>query len=284
MKTIIEEILKNKNIQSADEIRAELRQIIQSIVLIGLSKANFFSKASFYGGTSLRIFYGLNRYSEDLDFTLNYIDESFSLEPYIKSIKDTALSYGLDLDIDIKKKNIETPIHSAFAKLNTYQTTLKFNFSKNISEILHKNELIKVTFEVDTKPALGFSTVNKFLIEPEFATINVLDDSSLFAGKIHAILCRTYQNRVKGRDYYDYLYFVKKGIKPNLEYLKNKLIETGKIKACYFSREKLIEMLKEKFESVDFKSVIEDAQKFVFTNEDLSFYSKELFISTLESI
>ena len=154
-----------------------------------------------------------------------------------------------------------------------------------MSNRLHKDEVIKVKFEVDCNPALGFKTESRWVDLPEFASISVLDESSLFAGKLHAILCRTYKNNVKGRDYYDFLFYVSKRVSPNLEYLKNKLIDTGKINEDDdFNIEILKEMLLEKFNSIDFNQVKIDASKFLFKNEDLSFYSKELFIDMLNRL
>jgi len=275
----INEMINLYNPKSLNENRAALREILQSIVLIGLSRADFFKKASFYGGTALRIFYGLNRYSEDLDFTLNEKDDSFSLEPYIESIKNVASSYGIDLDINIKKKEIKTPVESAFAKLNTYQTFINLKINDELASLLHKDENIKVKFEIDLNPAIGFNVESKWIDMPEFANIIVLDESSLFAGKLHAIICRNYKNTVKGRDYYDFLFYIRKRVKPNLNYLKNKLIESGKIKENdKFDIDTLKVMLKDRFEAVDFNQVKIDAERFVFNNEDLSYYSKELFI------
>ncbi len=113
METTIEQIVKSYNPSTLDETKATVREIIQSIVLIGLSRSAFFSKASFYGGTALRIFYNLNRYSEDLDFTLNNVDPNFSIEPYINKIKEVALSYGLELEITFKnkKQNRQLRVH-----------------------------------------------------------------------------------------------------------------------------------------------------------------------------
>ena len=221
----INEMINLYNPKSLNENKAVLREILQSIVLIGLSRADFFKKASFYGGTALRIFYGLNRYSEDLDFTLNEKNDSFSLEPYIESIKNVASSYGIELDINIKKKEIKTPVESAFAKLNTYQTFINLKINDEITSLLHKDENIKVKFEIDLNPAIGFNVESKWIDMPEFANIIVLDEPSLFAGKLHAIICRNYKNTVKGRDYYDFLFYIRKRVKPNLNYLKNKLIK-----------------------------------------------------------
>lgn len=281
----INEMINLYNPKSLNENKAALREILQSIVLIGLSRVDFFKEASFYGGTALRIFYGLNRYSDDLDFTLNEKNESFSLEPYIESIKNVALSYGIELDVTIKKKEIKTPVESAFAKLNTYQTFINLKINDELAQLLHKDENIKVKFEIDLNPAIGFNVESKWIDMPEFANIIVLDESSLFAGKLHAIICRNYKNTVKGRDYYDFLFYIKKRVKPNLNYLKNKLIESGKIKENdKFDIDTLKVMLKDRFETVDFNQVKTDAERFVFNNEDLSYYSKELFIEMINKL
>ena len=285
MVTTIEQIVKSHNPSTIDETKAIIREIVQSIVLIGLSRSGFFSKASFYGGTALRIFYNLNRYSEDLDFTLNNAEPDFSIELYTSKIKEVALSYGLELEIMIKNKKTKSPIESAFAKLNTYQTFISLKLDKKIISTLHKDELLKVKFEIDCNPSLGFKNETKWLDIPEFAQVVVLDEPSLFAGKLHAILCRNYKNTVKGRDYYDFLFYVQKRIKPNLIYLRNKLIETGKINALdHFDLNVLKSMLIEQFEKVDFNQVKQDAMRFVFKNEDLSYYTKDLFIQMVEKI
>ena len=281
----IEEIIRNNNPKSIDETKAIIREILQQIVLIGLSRSGFFEYASFYGGTALRIFYGLNRYSEDLDFTLNKIDEKFSLTPFTNKIIEVAASYGLNIEIQNKEKNIKTPVESAFAKLNTYQTLISLKIDDKLTKLLHKEELIKVKFEIDCHPSLGFSVENKWLDTLEFANVVVLDKESLFAGKLHAILCRNYKNTVKGRDYYDFLFYVKKRVKPNLIYLRNKLIESNKLKENdEFNIDILKNMLKERFSQVDFNDVKKDAERFTFKKEDLSYYSKELFIDMVDRI
>lgn len=285
MVTTIEQIVKSYNPTTIDETKAIVREIVQSIVLIGLSRSDFFSKASFYGGTALRIFYGLNRFSEDLDFTLNSVEPDFSISPYTNKIKEVALSYGLELEIVIKNKKVETPIESAFAKLNTYQTFISLKLDNKIISSLHKDELIKVKFEVDCNPSLGFETETKWLDIPEFAQVVVLDEPSLFAGKLHAILCRNYKNTVKGRDYYDFLFYVQRRVKPNLTYLRNKLIETGRLNSSdYFDLKVLKTMLKEQIVKINFDQVKQEAMRFVFNNEDLSFYSKDLFVQMIDKI
>lgn len=282
---LVEEMIKQYNPETTEEVKAALKEILQSIVLVGLSRSGFFNKASFYGGTALRIFYGLNRYSEDLGFTLNEKDENFNFEQYFKTINEVALSYGLELEISYKTKNIDTPIESAFAKLNTYQTLIKLKVNSNLTKYLHKDELMKVKFEVDCYPSFGFNVESKWLDNPEYASVNVLDLPSLFAGKIHAILCRTYKNNVKGRDYYDFLFFIRKRVKPNLEFLKNKLIETGKLTINdEFNTDIVKQMLINKIKTVDFAQIKNDAQKFIFKNENLDYFSRELFIDMIQKL
>jgi hypothetical protein len=138
---------------------------------------------------------------------------------------------------------------------------------------------MKVKFEIDCEPALGFTTESKWIDLPEFAPIIVLDEASLFAGKIHAILCRNYKNTVKGRDYYDFLFYIKRGTSPNLNYLKNKLINTGKISGSdRLDINVLKDMLVSRFEQVDFDQVKKDTERFIIKNEDLSYFCKDLFI------
>jgi len=285
MISTIDQLITSYNPKTTDEIKLAIREILQQIILVGLSRSGFFNKASFYGGTALRIFYGLNRYSEDLDFTLNKKDEDFSLDPYINKIYEVASSYGLNLNISSKRKEIKTPIESAFAKINTYQTFINLKIDESLTKMLHKDEVIKVKFEIDTLPPLGFKNETKWLDNPEFAPVTVLDIESLFSGKLHAILCRNYKNTIKGRDYYDFLFYVKKGIKPNINYLKEKLIESKRInKDDIFNIDVLKEMLINRFKNIDFEYVKNDAKRFVFSNEDLSYFCSELFIQMAQKL
>jgi len=281
----IEQLIKSYEPKTVEETKLVIKELLQKIVLIGLSRSNFFKYASFYGGTALRIFYSLNRYSEDLDFTLNEVNNDFTLEPFIKKIEEVASSYGLEIIIQSKNKTINTPIESAFAKLNTYQTFISLKLDEKFTKLLHKDEVIKVKFEVDCTPSLGFNTESKWIDTPEFANIQILDKESLFAGKIHAILCRNYKNTVKGRDYYDFLFYIKNHVKPNLTYLKNKLVESKKINENdEFNIDVVKNMLKERFNIVNFNQVKNDAEKFVLNTEDLSYYSKDLFLDMVNRL
>ena len=206
-------------------------------------------------------------------------DDSFSFEPYLGYVVELASSYGIKLETSVKKKGSPTPIESAFAKANIYSTFLSLKLNEELTSLLHKDEVIKVKFEVDCDPSLGFGSEVRWIDDPEFASVSVLDEPSLFAGKLHAVLCRNYKNNVKGRDYYDFLFYMKKKVSPNLVYLRNKLIDTGKIKGeDEFDIGVLKKMLLERFETVDFTKAKEDAQKFLFANESLDYFTKDLFV------
>lgn len=285
METILESLINSYRVKSPNEAKLAIREILQNLILIGLSRANFFNHASFYGGTALRIFYGLNRYSEDLDFTLNKQDSSFSLKPFMKSIIDTCASYGLEVIVDIKNKKVNTPIESTFAKLNTYMTFIRTKLDSELTKHIHKDELLKVKFGVDCNPSLSFNIDNKWITYPEIASINVLDLESLFAEKIHAILYRNYKNNVKGQDFYDFIFFINKGVKPNMTYLKDKLVASKVIKKDDdFSMVVLKKLLLNRFNQVDFSKIEQDAKNFTIRSEDLSLYCKELFIDCLNRL
>lgn len=285
MRDAIKKIIDDYNPKNKEEVKYALREIVQYMVLIGLSKAGFFKKGSFYGGTALRTLYGLNRYSEDLDFTLNTKESDFSIINYMPSIEEVAKSYGLNIEVTAKTKTIKTPIESAFAKLNTYEALITLKESSEIIREIHKDEKLKIKFEVDTEPALGFITETKWIDLPEFAPIVVLDLPSLFAGKIHAIISRNYKNNVKGRDYYDFLFFIKKKVKPNLKYLREKLIGSKVIcETEDFDIDVVKKILKERIAVTDFDQVRYDIKRFLIEQEDLSFYSKELFLAMIERL
>lgn len=285
MKSSIEGILNKRNPKNTEEAKQMLREIIQNIVLAGLSKSHFFDIASFYGGTALRIFYGLDRYSEDLGFTLNNKDESFRIDPYLVAVENEAKSFGLSIGTSIKKKTTETPIESAFAKTNTYNALLEFKAKRDLINHLHKGETTKVKLEVDCNPAYGFNKIIKWTDAIEFCPVAVLDEESLFSGKIHALLCRNYKNTVKGRDFYDFVFYTTKNIRPNMTYLRNKLIESRKLdESSTFSTDTLKHMLIERINSVDFEAAKKDARRFVMKNDDLDYFRKEFFLQLISKL
>jgi predicted nucleotidyltransferase component of viral defense system len=208
---MIKEWIAEYKPKNEDEILDALREIMQEITLAALSRTDFFEKAAFYGGTALRIFYGLDRFSEDLDFSLLKADEGFTLEPYFSSILTEFEALGIKVRINEKEKAKRSSIESAFLKTETIWKELV------LEDILKQtgvksNKPIKIKIEVDRNPPLGFQTQEKLLIRPFSFYVRCFKLPSLFAGKLHALLYRKWNNRVKGRDWYDLEWYIKKGI------------------------------------------------------------------------
>ena len=284
MNSVFEIMLNKYQPKDNNERENAIKEIVQEIVLSGLSRGGFFDKAVFYGGTCLRIFHGLNRFSEDLDFALLNKDEDFKIEDYFPAIKKELISYGLDMDVVKKEKSKgDNDIQSAFVKGNTQILLMTFFPNNNEVDNVIKDQTIKIKFEIDTDNPKGGVVETKYRLLPAPYEIKVFDEPTLFAGKIHAILCREYNNRIKGRDYYDYLFYCAKGTKINLEYLENKLKNSNKISNdTKLDLPLLKKMLQERFMGVDYNLARKDVSSFITDQESLSLWSKELFLSTLD--
>ena len=285
MNNIIEQMLSKYEIKNTtDEINA-LKEIIQEIVLAGLSRGNFFNEVAFYGGTALRIFYNLDRFSEDLDFALIKPDKNFDLSKYFSYIEKELKAYGINLQINTKVKSIDSNITSAFLKGDTLEHILKFFPNEEGHKYNQILKNLKIKFEVDINPTMGATYENQYKLLPSPHLIKLYDKPSLLAGKIHAILCRGWKTRVKGRDLYDYLFFMATDIRVNLELLKNKLLASNAIKSGDdFDINKLKELLINKFKVIDYNEAKEDISPFIKNINDLNLWSSELFISVTDKL
>ena len=286
MNNAIEAMLAKYNPQNNNERENAIKEIIQEIALAGLSRGGFFKKAAFYGGTCLRIFHGLNRFSEDLDFALVEKDPNFKLDVFFPSLEKEFQSYGIEMIIERKKKEDEEEVQSAFLKGNTLTLMMSFSPKSDDAKKVVSNQKIKIKFEIDTDNPEGGITEYRYKMLPAPYEIQIFDEATLFAGKIHAILCRNYKNHVKGRDYYDYLFYIGKGSKFNLKYLENKLKNTGsKIdENDSLTLDKVKALLKERFLTTDYKSAKEDVSNFIMDKESVSIWKKELFLATLDEL
>ena len=286
MNNVIEVMLAKYNAQNNEERENAIKEIIQEIALAGLSRGGFFEKAAFYGGTCLRIFHGLNRFSEDLDFALFEKDPNFKLDDYFPALQKEFQSYGIEMSVELKEKDDDTEIQSAFLKGNTLTLMMSFFPKSEDAKKVVPNQKIKIKFEIDTDNPSGGTTEFRYKMLPAPYEIRIFDEPTLFAGKIHAILCRSYKNRVKGRDYYDYLFYIGKGSKFNLNYLENKLKNTGGIIGNNetLTLEKVKELLKGKFESTDYESAKKDVSNFISDKENLKLWKKDLFVATLDEL
>lgn len=278
--TIIQQMIDKYSPKTIEDKKNAIKEVLQEVVLAGLSKTDFFSQAAFYGGTALRIFYGMDRFSEDLDFSLLVADDAFDLSKYFKSISAVVNSLGLNFEVSKKDKTLDSSIDSAFIKGNTKETFISiYPNSTDSNRIIH-NERIVIKFEVDINPPLYASTEIKFRLLPFPYQVRVYDQSSLFAGKIHAVIARTWKNRVKGRDLYDYIYYLSLDTKVNLKHLEARLKQTKTIdENMTLSREVLIEILENRFEQIDYELARLDVKPFIKDQFTLDIWSRDFFKS-----
>lgn len=270
---------------TAQEFENALKETIQEITLAGLARAHFFEKAAFYGGTALRIFYGLPRFSEDLDFTLLSEQHDFSLKSYFNSVSETLGSFGLEVEIEEIDKKIKTDVDSAFLKANTKIHFLKIEAGKKFADKIQSNKKISVKFEVDTTPPLGFETEVKVLPPPITSSVKVLKPAYLFAGKMHAILFRNWKTRVKGRDFYDFLWYLGQKTPLNLGYLEAKMRD-GKVwkEQRNMTREDLMKILEAKIKTIDFQAAGQDVAAFIEDPAELEGWNQEMFLAAIRDL
>lgn len=280
---IIADWLKEYNPQNQQEAFDALREVMQEITLAGLSRSGFFEKAAFYGGTALRIFYGLNRYSEDLDFSLLEKDAGFSLEPYFQAIVDEFASLGITVSLKEKQKSVASNVESAFLKSDTVWKELVLEQvvpQTGIKLMPH----MKIKIEVDRDPPLGFATEEKLLTRPISFYVKTFTLPSLFAGKMHALLFRKWQNRVKGRDWYDLEWYIKKGVPLDLHHFLLRARDTGDWKEETINKEQVLTLLKEKINAVNFESIKEDVIRFIPDDSALKIWGTKYFTDLVEKL
>ena len=278
MNNVINEMLNRYQTGNLESRKNAVKEIIQEIVLCGLSRSGFFKKAAFYGGTALRVFHGLDRFSEDLDFSLKAADDSFELSGFFPSLRKELASYGLDVEISEKVKTKESPVQSAFLKGNTKEHMLLFFHSDPGNDIIPGNEKIKIKFEVDTNPPSGAGFEHKYRLLPAPYEIVLYDMPSLFAGKVHAVICRAWKNRIKGRDLYYYIFFLSKGAGLNTEHLKARLVQSGVWNADdTFTLNDARKLLFDRFDSIDYTQAKEDVRQFVKDPAPLDLWSADFF-------
>lgn len=285
MNGIIEEMLSQHNHKTLADKKNSIKEIVQEIILCGLSRSGFFKEAAFYGGTALRIFYGLDRFSEDLDFSLISPDPNYSLEKYLPFLERELGSYGFKFEIEMKHKNLDSGVQSAFVKGNTHEHILICYSDRNLAKTVIGNEMIKIKFEIDTLPPPYAGYDIKYKLLPIPYEIRLYDMPSLFAGKLHAVICRAWKNRVKGRDLYDYLFYMARGTTINLKHLNARLVDSGFEGAREdLTLDEIKRILERRFISIDYQQAKEDVLPFIQNPESLRIWSKEFFLSTIDSL
>jgi len=272
--TIFQNMLSRYQIATKDDLTNATHEVMQEIALAGLYKAGFFDRAAFYGGTCLWIFHGLPRFSDDLDFSLLQADENFALENYFDAIIAEFKALGKEIVINKKAKTAQTNVESAFLKENTAIYDLQFATEKRI----------KIKIEVDTQPPSDFATEYRLLLLPFSFMTRCYSLPDLYAGKMHAFLFRNWQNRVKGRDWYDFEFYVRNNVALNFNHLQKRAEQINKLSEKEFTSEIFKKMLKERIEKTNIEVVKNDVRPFLKNPQELEIWSTEYFLQLADMI
>jgi hypothetical protein len=260
-----------------DSVRA-LREIIQEVALLGLWRAKFFEHAAFYGGTALRILYGLDRFSEDLDFSLLAPSSDFNLARYTASLEEELLAFGFNVRVEMVDKAVESAVQSAFLKANTRSELLVIESGEELMGQVAAGQVLKVKIEVDTDPPPGFSTQTRYLLQPIPFAVRCYSLPDLFAGKMHAILFRKWKNRVKGRDWYDLIWYAANHPQLNLAHLEQRMRQTGHWSGeLSLSPVAFSDLLFEAIDRLDVNQARKDVAPFVKDQQMLALWSHDFF-------
>ena len=262
---IYDNMLSAYSATTEQERRNAIFEVNQQVILAGLYNGGFFDVAAFYGGTCLRIFHGLQRFSEDMDFSLLTPYDKFDFTKYFQPIIDEFAIVGREVEIKKKDKKGFGKVESAFLKDNTDVYDVSFQTDKSI----------KIKIEVDTQPPLNFRTEQKLLLQPHSFMTRCFTLPDLFAGKMHALVYRGWKNRVKGRDWYDFEWYVRHNVSLDFTHLAErcKQFNNENITPELF-KEKLIERLS----TADIKQVKEDVLPFVRNPKELDIWSNDYFV------
>jgi len=273
---MIKEWLDSYKPGNKEDATAALREIMQQVALAGLYRAGFYEKAAFYGGTALRIFYRLDRFSEDLDFSLLADDPDFTFSPYLKAIVTEFSSQGMKVSVREKEKKVATNVQSAFLKSETIWKELVLDAIVP-GQGLQQTANIQIKIEVDKHPPLGFQTEEKLLTQPFSFYVKCFALPYLFAGKMHALLFRKWQNNVKGRDWYDMEWYIRTGVAMSLSHFLQRAMNSGDWASRSITAAEFRALLSKKIDAVNMERVKDDVIRFIPHREKIAIWSPAYF-------
>ena len=285
MNPAIEQMLERYACRTRDDYIGALREILQQIALLGLWRGKFFEHAAFYGGTALRVLYGLDRYSEDLDFSLLKPAADFSLGSYADALRRELASFGFEVAFENRERNARTAIESAFLKASTLQQLIVINASATAIQPMHAGEVLKIKLEVDTDPPGGFETESRAVLLPVPFAVRAYRLPDLFAGKMHAVLCRKWKTRVKGRDWYDLVWYMGHHPQLRLSHLESRMRYSGDWTGpARLSRADLLERLRAAIVRLDVDQVRQEVARYLKDGSSLDLLSREFFLQIVEQV
>jgi len=262
-----------------------LREILQEVALLGLWRGKFFEKAAFYGGTALRVLYGLDRFSEDMDFSLLEPFDSFDITGYTLFLQRETSGFGFDVRVERIDKAIQSPIQSAFLKANTRNQLLVIETGEEILQTIPQGQILRIKLEVDTDPPPGFATQTRYLLQPIPFAVRAFALPDLFAGKMHAILFRKWKSRVKGRDWYDLVWYAANHPELHLHHLEQRMRQTGDWKEnADLTPARFEAILMEAINNLDIEQARKEVEPFVKHPENLFIWSRDFFLDVASKI
>ncbi len=279
MNEAVRQMLASYEVRAVEDSLRALREVMQEIALLGLWRSKFFEKAAFYGGTALRVLYGLDRFSEDLDFSLLEKRRDFDLAGYGQALKRELASFGFMVEISGRNKPPEAAIRSAFLKADTRTQMITVEFDQALVRQVPRNHVLKIKLEIDTDPPPAFSTETRYLLRPIPFAVRTFSLPDLFAGKMHAVLCRGWKSRVKGRDWYDLVWFAAGHPELHLAHLEQRMRQTGHwTGTAAMTDADLRGLLARRVEHVDVGQIRREVEPFVKDPASLAVWSKEFFL------
>ena len=268
---IYDNMLSAYGVTTEQERRNAIFEANQQVILAGLYNGGFFDVAAFYGGTCLRIFHGLQRFSEDMDFSLLTPNDKFDFTKYFQPIIDEFAIVGREVEIKKKDKKSFGKVESAFLKDNTDVYDVSFQTDKSI----------KIKIEVDTQPPLNFGTEQKLLLQPHSFMTRCFTLPDLFAGKMHALVYRGWKNRVTGRDWYDFEWYVRHNVPLDFAHFAERVHQFNNEE---IRQEVFMAKLKDRLASADINQVKNDALPFVRNPNELDIWSNDYFVQLADMV
>ena len=280
MNTALQALLDRYDPRTVADYENALKEIVQELALLGLWRAKFYEHAAFYGGTALRIFHGLPRFSEDMDFSLLAPDEEFDLDPYLEAIRCELASFGFSFRVERRSKRVATAIESAFIKGGTRVNLAHVGMPDYLQERLPRLQQVRIRLDVDTDPPPLARYEVLTLLTPIPFQVRLFDLPCLFAGKLHALLCRDWMMRVKGRDFYDFVWYLGRRIRCDVRHLQARMEQTGHWQASEdLDAVHLRRLLTRRFEQVDIDQARSDIRPFIRDDAELALWDRTFFQS-----
>jgi len=285
MNEAITRMLARYQARRLEDYARALREILQEIALLGLWRSKFFEHAAFYSGTALRILHGIDRFSDDLDFSLIRPSSRFALSRYSTALQTEIRSFGFEVRVIAKEKEARSAIQSAFLKADTLKQLVVVEAGQEMMRELPRGQVLKIKIEVDTDPPPGFETETRFLLHPISFSVRTYVLPDLFAGKMHALLYRRWKTRVKGRDWYDLVWYTANHPRLHLLHLEERMRQSGDLeKGESLTRDRFHKLLDKAIAGLDVAQAKKEVEPFITNADTLSVWSREFFRDIVKRI